>query len=261
MAVLTVFHFADRNSPLNRADPRAKLFCMAGLTIAAFLVTTAGDLVLILLLAAAYGWCRVSPLRPLWESRVFLLFVAVATVSRIVSGHLTAEAFASGGAFALQLLIALLASNLFSKSTSPSAIRDAIVWLARPIPGFDANRLGFLFMTTLALVPALVDAASTSREALVARCLRIRRRPFYSIRVATMALLRSAFERATTLAYAVEARGYRIERDHLRDGVAVSRQLTFHASRRATAGAFFGCAAGIVLSVAAGWLRIAVPGT
>jgi energy-coupling factor transport system permease protein len=208
-------------TPLQRANPLAKLVAALVLMVALFVsldaVTAAIVIVVLLLLTArsglpvavlvARGWLIV--LLAIAVGAFNVLFAAeqlgptVLTIGRLEIG---AETLANGLGLALRLVAIFLAGILATATSDPTEMADALIGQAHVSPRFAIGVL-----SALRLVPLLAREWQTIGLARRARGVEAGRNPVAAVRLLggrLMALLVAAIRRASRMAIAMEARGF-----------------------------------------------------
>jgi energy-coupling factor transport system permease protein len=221
--------FIPVDSHVARLDPRAKL-AAAVIVLAALLVPRSplAFLPMLALLAVSIGAARL-PARAFFGSArslgglvlitlaFQLLFVPAAgrLLARVGPIAITWEGVERGLTFAAALLLTLLFASLFTLTTPPIDVADALRRSLAPLRRWrvPVEDVALVAMIALRFAPTLVDEAERIRKAQVARGLK----PGRGIVAAARALLpllvplvEGVFRRADHLAAALEARGYEV---------------------------------------------------
>jgi energy-coupling factor transport system permease protein len=240
MAVPVPFgQYVPGDTPVHRADARAKLGATAAFTVALFSVDVwsamlAGGVLLVVLIGVAQVPWRlaVRGLRPIvWIA----LFTLVANGLRwrsaeaLVSlGPLSVDGpgLARGAFFAARILLLVLGTSLITLTTSPVALTDALSSLMRPLRAvrFPADDVVMMLSIALRFVPTTAEEAERIVVAQTARGARFdeggpvkRARAWVPVLVPLFVRL---FRRADDLAVAMESRCYTgVGRTRLREQV------------------------------------------
>ncbi|HUX51734.1 MAG TPA: energy-coupling factor transporter transmembrane protein EcfT [Spirochaetia bacterium] len=238
MNVPAVFHFRYGDSPLHRADPRAKSAAFVALNAAALLSGTPGLLLSLGMLAAGYIASRESVLRPLRESWLLLLLAATVALTRIAgSGDW------GGLSFAARMVLAMLGAHLYSTTTTLREMRNVVRWILQPVAPATAARLSAMMMLTVAFVPTLFDCTGQVADGLAARGLTVRSQPVRYLKFLSAGILTIAVAHAAELSIALECRAYSVDADPPRFPAAEFRWTP------ATAGCLAAAVALLIVSI------------
>ncbi len=214
---MTVVGYRPGRSRLHRMDPRVKLAAVALLSAAGMGAGPDGLLLLsAILLAAGFG-AGLSPFRFLSELRYFfLLLVGVALVRAwavpgpplvALPGVTLSETGLREGLLIAGRLGAVAAIGLLLVATTrTAAVRDALIWLFRPVPGLPEGRIAVMLSLLVRFLPVILLRAGETADAQRARCVERRRNPVYRLRRFSVPLLRRVFLDADALAAAMDAR-------------------------------------------------------
>jgi energy-coupling factor transport system permease protein len=208
-------------TPLQRANPVAKLLAALVLMVALFVsldaVTAAIILAVLLALVAISGLPVAVLARRGWL--IALLAIAVGafnvlfaaeqvgpTVATIGPIDVGARTLANGLGLSLRLIAIFLAGILATATSDPTEVADALIQQARISPRFAIGVLA-----ALRLVPVLAREWRIIGLARRARGVEPGRSPLAAVRLLggrLMALLVAAIRRASRMAVAMEARGF-----------------------------------------------------
>ncbi|MFW6241919.1 MAG: CbiQ family ECF transporter T component, partial [Thermodesulfobacteriota bacterium] len=95
---------------------------------------------------------------------------------------------------------------LLVATTRTAAVRDALIWLLRPVPGLPEGRVAVMLSLLVRFLPVILLRAGETADAQRARCVERRRNPAYRLRRFAVPLLRRVFLDADALAAAMDAR-------------------------------------------------------
>jgi len=223
-AAITQYYPAD--SPLHRADPRAKFVAVMALAVALFTRDSWAALAVYAVAGVvAFGLSRV-PLRWVWRAmKPVLWLIALTFVAQILFApgdpffslgpfELSGEGLRLAGFLSVRLLVLILIGSALTLTTPPVALTDALAWLGRPLRRLRVPSDELALMITLALrfIPTLLVELDT-----IMRAQRARGADFSSggpVRRARalipvlVPLFVVSFRRADDLALAMEARCY-----------------------------------------------------
>ncbi len=223
---LTLGQYLPGRSPVHRLDPRTKLVACAAAMAAVFAPGPVwGAAWTWPLLAVGLPASGIGPgyflrgLRPFrWLLAFTLVIHAVATPGRPVAGlaWVTVEGLASGAGTAARLATAIAFSSLLTLTTNPVDLVWAFERLARPLArvGVPVGEFGVALLVAIRFFPIFQQEAERLQTALRARGLEpdARGGPVRRLRGLTplvVPLFRQVFQRADTLALAMEIRGFR----------------------------------------------------
>ncbi|OQA30157.1 MAG: Energy-coupling factor transporter transmembrane protein EcfT [Betaproteobacteria bacterium ADurb.Bin341] len=119
------------------------------------------------------------------------------------------EGLILGGLTCWRLGLILGYAVLFTAVTRPRELRDALIWLLRPIPFIPERRIGLMVSLTLRFFSRTLDQSEEVRLANRARLGDQRKNPVRRIKCLTLPVLRRALQEADEVAFALAARGYR----------------------------------------------------
>jgi energy-coupling factor transporter transmembrane protein EcfT len=98
---------------------------------------------------------------------------------------------------------------VFTAVTRPRELRDALIWLLKPIPFVPERRIGLMVSLTLHFFSLILDQAEEVRLAHKARLGDENKNPFRKARFLALPLLRRSFSEAEEVTIALAARGFR----------------------------------------------------
>jgi len=119
------------------------------------------------------------------------------------------EGLLLGGVTCWRLGLILGYAVLFTAVTRPRELRDALIWLLRPIPFIPERRIGLMVSLTLRFFSRTLDQSEEVRLANRARLGDQRKNPVRRIKCLALPVLRRALQEADEVAFALAARGYR----------------------------------------------------
>ncbi len=222
-----LFHFRPGDSLLHRADPRIKSAAYLFFNVALAAAALPGLALAAAALFFGYAGAREPFFRPLRAGWPILLLAAAVLLSRATGAgggpaesallHLGPLALSrtglqSGGTFALRLIIALYAANLFVATTAVRDLRQAARWALRPLSPAAASRLSAMIGLTVSFVPLLFDLSERIADGLRSRGL-TPRRPVRYLTTLSVTVLRGMFYRSAEITAALESRGFTPEAD------------------------------------------------
>jgi energy-coupling factor transport system permease protein len=260
---VAVGQYLPRESAVHRLDPRTKITLVMLLMVVTFLVgdfTGYGLLLLFLVALFALGQIPLGyaarGLRPI----VFLLLLTFALnlfFSGVRGGTpllqlgplvITSQALSRAAFIALRLILLVVATSLFTYTTSPMALTDGMERMLRPFRrlGVPGHELAMMMSIALRFIPTLLEETERIMKAQMARGAEFQRGNLLQRARALLPILVplfvSAFRRADELALAMEARAYRGG-----EGRTRMRELQF-APRDAVASLVTLAATGLILA-------------
>jgi energy-coupling factor transport system permease protein len=223
-AAITQYYPGD--SPLHRADPRAKFVAVTALAVALFTRDSFAALAVYAAAAAlAFALSRV-PLGWLWRGlRPVLWLIGLTFVAQILFApgepfftfgpfELSREGLRLAGFLSVRLVVLILIGSILTLTTPPVALTDALAWLGRPLRRLRVPSDELALMVTIALrfIPTLLVELDTIMRAQRARGADFssggplrRARALVPVMVPLFVV---SFRRADELALAMEARCY-----------------------------------------------------
>lgn len=230
MAYPLIFHYQDAKTILHRTNPVFKILSL--MFFSAAVVTSEGrGLILAAAFFIMFSLCiRFPLLRVIRELKVFLVFFTITLLLRMFFNEPDAAVFGvaisiegvkSAGVYTSQLFLVLIASIMFTWSTSPLIIHNAVYKLLRPLRFLRPGHVSAMISLMLSSLPRLLDQFSEIRDAAKARCLYKRKNPFLILKNILLPLLTSVILSSRETAWAMEARCFCQERTFppLRTGV------------------------------------------
>lgn len=223
----TLGQYYPGQSLIHRVDPRAKMIFLVLGMVSIFarddwrlLGTWVGISILLIWLSRIPAIVILRNLRPfLW---VFL-FIFILNFWLAPSGHVDAEgqagaalryaALLQAAFYCVRVALFLIISSLFSLTTSPLEVTDAVESLMRPLKRFRIPVHEFAMMAAMAIrfIPTIIGEAERLRKALYVRGVRFEGSLIKRIRALPpfiLPLFLATFRRAEDLALAMEARCY-----------------------------------------------------
>lgn len=227
---VTIGQYIPRRSPVHALDPRTKIIITTALTVLIFLIDSfTGYALLGGFLLGTFLLSRIPlgyALRGLRPALFLLLLTFVLNVffSGIREGQplvrfgpvlITEQALVRAVFISLRLVMLIIATSLFTFTTSPMELTDGMERLLRPFRriGIPGHELAMMMSIALRFIPTLLEETERIMKAQMARGAQFqegnvlkRARAMLPILVP---LFVSSFRRADELALAMEARAYR----------------------------------------------------
>ena len=228
MQNITLGQYHPGDSSIHRLDPRCKLALTMVYIAAVFLVQGfVGYALALLFVLSVTHKARISVryllkgIRPLLMILVFtfllnLLFSQGATLWFSLGPlRVTQEGFENALFFSLRLIFLIMGTSLLTLTTSPVALTDAMERLLSPLRliRFPVHELAMMMSIALRFIPTLLEETDKIMKAQMARGAdfesgNLMRRAKAMVPL-LVPLFVSAFQRASDLAMAMEARCYR----------------------------------------------------
>jgi energy-coupling factor transporter transmembrane protein EcfT len=220
MAERLMLHFFPGDSVLHRWDARGKLLSM--LLVSALILQNRPAVLtgFSVLLPLAMGFAGIPIKRLFWELRAwlwfFLIIVLVYGIFSPDAGNqavpwlpLNLSGVRQGLWICWRLLLLLTYATLFSCVTRPRELRDAIMWILKPLPFLPCYRVAFMAGLTMRFIPLILDELDEIRDAHKARWGERRKNPLRRVKHLVLPLFRRIILRSDDLAMALGARCYR----------------------------------------------------
>jgi len=207
MAEVMLFHYRDRNTFLNKANPLTKialtlLFSYA--LVHAGLLRIAIITVLLALVVAAIHL-------PIAQYKRELRFFLVMGIIIAVSQYFATRSILVAAIAVIRFLDIVIIGALFADTTAPDDLARSMGALLSRIPKVRGERIAATLELTLSTVPLLFDASAQVREARLARLESQWKHPVRRIVSYGSAVFTLLLERAEDLAAALEARAYDVD--------------------------------------------------
>jgi len=214
------FHYFHGNSLLHRWDARCKFFGL--LMISATLIQT-GALLFIFDSSLLLGLLFLSrlPLKKFlrdmksWIVLLFILFFFQVFLSPgeryslIAFLPISRQGLLLGGLTCWRLGLILGYAVLFTAVTRPRELRDALVWILKPIPFLPERRIGLMVSLTLSFLLRILDQYEEVNLAYRARLGDQERNPIRMVKFLGFPILRRSILEVEEVTLALAARGYR----------------------------------------------------
>ena len=124
----------------------------------------------------------------------------------------TVEGCIQGFRICWRLVNVILISLAFITSTTSAEIKAAVEFYFRKVPCIDEKRLSTMLGLLLRFIPVILIQFQETMDAQRARCVELRKNPFYRITRLAIPALRRVFRRGDNLAIAMASRCYNEDR-------------------------------------------------
>jgi len=213
-------HYFPGNSPLHRWDGGCKFFGL--LMITATLIQTNISLFIFdsILLVGLFFLSR-FPIKQLlrelrfWAIFLFILFLFQSLFTPGLRLHsfpwlpVSKEGVLLGGLTCWQLGLILGYAVLFTAVTRPRELRDALIWILKPVPFLPERRIGLMVSLTLRFFSRTLDWVEEVSLAHQARLGDKNKNPFRKTKLLALPVLRRSLLEVEEVTFALAARGYR----------------------------------------------------
>lgn len=218
--------FVPGSTPAHRVDPRVKVICLLVSSVVSFAARTPLGLTVVaggLVVALASG--RTSPIRVLLALRPALVVLGLSllanTVVLVGQPGISTAGFVRGAQAVARVVLVVGFALVFSSTTLPPAIADALSWVLRPLGRLGLPVGGVSTMASIALrfIPITAEEVERIRCAQRARGARLDEggllRRLGAWGQVLVPLVVSLFRRADELGRAMEDRCYTGEQTSL----------------------------------------------
>ncbi|NCC94771.1 MAG: energy-coupling factor transporter transmembrane protein EcfT [Opitutae bacterium] len=162
---------------------------------------------------------RLSLLRLISDTRLVLAMLAMVVLLRAVTIpgtplagldnlHFSRQGLVMGLIFAWRVMLVVVGGMLLMATTRTRALRAAVAWFLKPLPGVPARRTALMMGLVVRFIPEIVHQYGEIRDAQRARGIESCRNPVRRLSCLTTGLMRRTLLRADRLALAMTARGY-----------------------------------------------------
>ncbi|PIE71911.1 MAG: hypothetical protein CSA22_00400 [Deltaproteobacteria bacterium] len=208
---------------INTLDPRSTVFfalvlsaSIAGASFRGLVLHTVICLILCRLL-----WHHLPPLKPLILGMAWLV-VGITVIRGLTEPGdpvfclyaltFSAKGLASGAVFGWRLLLMMLVGVLLAAAASPFAIRSAVVWTLKWVPGIPEERAGLMLGLMVKSITWILETAAAVSDAQKSRGIERRRQPVRRVRWFVTPLMTRVLARADMTALALVTRNYSDQR-------------------------------------------------
>ena len=155
-----------------------------------------------------------------WAILIFILFLFQVLCTPGTRLHLfpwlplSKEGLLLGGLTCWRLGLILGYAMLFTAVTRPRELREALVWILKPIPFIPERRIGLMVSLTLRFFSRALDWVDEVSLAHRARLGDQKKNPFRKAKFLALPLLRRSLLEVEEVTFALAARGYREDLPH-----------------------------------------------
>lgn len=210
-------HYIPIESFLHRWDTRCKLLGLVLIT--ATLLYAEIDLLVFnsILLISLFYFIKI-PIRKIFRdisSYIILLSLFFIFQIFFTSGErvmvwlpISKEGLTQGILTFWRLFLLISYSILFTATTRPRELRDAIIWFLKPIPSLPAKRIALATSLAMKFFSRILDQSDEVKNAYIARFGELNKNPFRKIKFLTLPILRRSILDVEELTYSLFSRGY-----------------------------------------------------
>ena len=207
MAEVMLFHYRDRKTFLNRANPLTKivLIMLFSYTLLNTVILRAAAITIVLVIAATVIRLPIRQYRH--EIRFFIVMGVVIGVSRYLSTKEVSIAITA----VIGFLDIVLMGMVFADTTAPDDLSRSLGSLLSPIPKIKGERIAATLELTLSTVPLLFDVSAQIRDARAARLENRWGHPLKRLVSYASAVFTLLLDRAEDLSMALQARLFDVD--------------------------------------------------
>ncbi len=202
MAEAVAFHFRDRDTFLNHANPMAKLIALLALSIILVNAPLPTTLLITVFLVFLGIVVRIPILPYLRESLFFLFMAAFIGVTEYIASHSWAPTIAAS----LRFLDIVFAGMLLADTTAPDDLSRSLGAFLDVIPFVNGPAVASTIELTLSVIPTIYDISMDLRIARTSRGLRMSRSPVRALVSYTNSMFNALLDRMDELSVALDAR-------------------------------------------------------
>jgi len=224
---ITLGQYAPRNSTIHRLDPRTKVLISLFFMFLAMLLNLTGILFMLGIGLFLFRFSDLPFTTALRNARSFfwLFFLtfcihAFFTEGRslieipVVHAKMTFEGANNGIFYTIRMIVLIVYANLFTLTTSPMEITDAMEKLMKPVRriGIPVHEIAMMISISIRFIPIFLEEGERIKNAQISRGSRFEghlANKIRSILPIIIPLFLSSFRKADDLAMAMDARCYR----------------------------------------------------
>jgi energy-coupling factor transporter transmembrane protein EcfT len=219
MAALNPFMFRSGDSSLHCLDTRCKFFLVSLVSLSVLNAGFPACFVCLGTLVVFIKQIRLGVGETLKHLKYFILFLVFILLARaltipgdpLVSLHgmtITRQGLYQGSLVATRFFLVMATGILFSATTRPAGLKNAVQWYLKPIPLVPEKRVAVMISLALRFLPTILKQAKETSNAIHARCGNLEKNPIKRFIRLTLPLLKKTFLSADHLILAMEARCY-----------------------------------------------------
>ena len=223
MDQLTSFTYQPGTSLLHMLDVRCKIIslCLLSLSIIkADFISLALINTIITALVINAGIKPVVIFRDLKYFFILLVFVFAARALTtdgtpliiFFTISITKQGTIIGARICWRFFIIMLLGMVFTKTTKPSSVKEAVQWFLSPVPLIPEKRVSIMISLFLRFMPFLIKQTKQISNAQKSRCADLQPNPIKKTVRLCVPLFKKTFQSADRLAMAMEARCYSEDR-------------------------------------------------
>lgn len=223
MAYLTPFTYRKGESMLHLLDVRCKFFIICLLSMSMLPAHLLACCFYGLILFFFFKNSDLNVLSTLNHIKCFILLLFFIFLARAltVKGDIlfsfydlsiTGQGLKEGILVTFKFFLLMITGVVFSSTTKPSAVKNAVQWFLKPVPFIPEKRVAIMISLALSFMPVILNQAREISEAQKARCADLQKNPLKKIIRLILPLLKKTFLSADYLVLAMESRCYSDDR-------------------------------------------------
>jgi energy-coupling factor transporter transmembrane protein EcfT len=219
MAELTPFYYRHGDSFIHRVDTRCKMVLLMLISLSSLNASSWGLCWMTLFLALCAFWIQIPILAILQGLRYFFILLLLVFLARLFFSEgealinwrfvtITQNGLIDGVLVCWRLLLIVLFGLIFISTTQMSKIKWSVGWLLSPLPFVPEKRIATMMGLIVRFIPIIFQKAHNISEIQKARCVEIRKNPFYRLKSFALPVMRGVIQDADKLSMAMTARCY-----------------------------------------------------
>ncbi len=224
MAQLTPFTYRHGRSILHLLDARCKfiIICLVSMSLlSANLPASFVYFFILLFFIKKSGLNILATLNSIKYFLIMLFFIVFVARSLTVKGDIlfsfykisiTQQGMEEGFLVAFKFFLVMLTGIIFSSTTKPGSVKNAVQWFLKPVPFVPEKRVAVMISLSLSFMPVILKQFNEISDAQKARCADLEKNPVKRIIRVILPLLKKSFLSADSLICAMEARCYSDDR-------------------------------------------------
>ncbi|MCP3941285.1 MAG: energy-coupling factor transporter transmembrane protein EcfT [Desulfobacteraceae bacterium] len=219
MATLNPFVFRPGHSNLHYLDTRCKFFLVCIVSLSLLKANFPACFILLGTLIFFIQQINLELGQTLKHLKYFILFLVFIILARALTIpgdplvqlygiSITHQGLYEGCLVAFRFFLVMVTGIIFSNTTRPANLKNAVQWYLKPIPFVPEKRVGIMISLALRFLPLILNQANETRNAVHSRCGNLEKNPVKRFIRLTLPLLKKTFLSADHLILAMEARCY-----------------------------------------------------
>ena len=219
MARIIPFAFKNHNSILFDIDARLKFFVLCLLNVSILSAPIILCFVFSGILIFCFWQSNINFLNILKKIKYFIILLLIVFASRAISFddnnfsfQITEHGIKNGFLVSFKFFLIMLTSILFSLTTTPLMLKNAIQWFLKPIFFIPEKRVALMISLSLKFMPIILRHTKEISNAQQARCGNLQKNPVKRITLLIFILFKKIFLSADNLSLSMQARCYNEDR-------------------------------------------------